>query len=442
MENTARQTALTVLRRCRRDRAFSDAMLNSVLAESALSAKDRALVSQLCYGVLQNAILCDYYIDSFSGGKKIEPKLRDILRLSVYQILFLDKIPDHAAVNEGVELCKRSGLGRASGFANAVLHRAAENKNNLPQIPEDDRIKYLSIKYSTPAALVEKLFSDFGESFTEELLKSNNELSPTTIQVNTLRIGAEELFERLSARGFGCRAHSFLSDCAEVSGGDLAASEEFREGLFYVQDPAARLAVIAASPISGSAVLDACAAPGGKSFASAILMQNDGKIISCDIHKNKLGLISDGAKRLGIDIITTGEMDALHPDDSLIASCDTVIADVPCSGLGIIRKKPDIRYKELSETEKLPETQLAILEGLAPCVKAGGVLLYSTCTILRRENEDVISAFLEKHGEFKPESFSLPEPIAAVESGMITLFPHIHGTDGFFICKLRKWHEN
>lgn len=438
MTKTARQIALTIIQRCRRDQAFSDTLLNSALTESSLGKKDRALVSKLCYGVLQNTLLCDFYIDSFSGGKKIEPKVRDILRLSVYQLLFLDKIPDHAVVSEGVELSKQCGMNRASGFVNAILHKIADNKNNLPQIPETDKIKYLSVKYSTPPSLVTKFFADFGEDFTEKLLCVNNEPAPTTIQVNSLKTTAEELLESLSSKGFDCRDHALLADCIDISGGDLTATDEFIKGYFYVQDAAARLAVLAASPAKGDFVLDACAAPGGKSFTSAILMQNDGKIISCDIHKNKLRLISDGAERLGISIISTEEMDAAQPDDNLCESFDIVIADVPCSGLGIIRKKPDIRYKDLTETEKLPEIQLAILDGLAPCVKVGGVLLYSTCTVLKRENEDVVSVFLAKHNEFTAESFALPEPLIAAESGMITLYPHIHGTDGFFICKLRK----
>lgn len=442
MAKTARQAALTILERCRRGGAFSDALLGSVLDSAELEAKDRALAARLCYGVLQNAALCDFYIDSYSGGKKLEPKVRDILRLSVYQILFLDKIPSHAAVSEGVELCKKSGFARASGLVNAVLRRISENKNSLPPIPEDDRTKYLSVKYSHPLPLTELLISQFGEEFTASLLEANNEPVPTVIQVNTLKALQNEVSEALESRGFVCRVHPYLADCFEVSGGDVTATDEFRNGLFYVQDTAARMAVIAASPKSGDSVLDACAAPGGKSFASAIMMRDDGTVLSCDIHGNKLKLVSDGAKRLGIKIITISEMNAAQPDTALYGGFDVVIADVPCSGLGVIRKKPDIRYKELSAIEELPKKQKEILSALAPCVKPGGVLLYSTCTVLKRENEDVIFDFLSEHNEFSAESFTLPEPIGEAESGMLTLYPHIHGTDGFFICKLRRHDEN
>lgn len=442
MAKTARQAALMVLERCRRGGAFSDALIGSVLDSSELGSKDRALATRLCYGVLQNTMLCDFYIDSYSGGRKLEPKVRDILRLSVYQIIFLDKIPSHAAVSEGVELCKKSGFGRASGFANAVLRKISDNKDALPSIPDNDKAKYLSIKYSNPLELTELFISQFGEAFTDSLLEANNKPVPSFIQVNSLKTSSESLMMSLESQGFSCKNHPYIEDCLEITGGDISATKEFREGLFYAQDAAARMAVMAASPKSGDKVLDACAAPGGKSFASAIMMRNDGTILSCDIHANKLKLVSDGAQRLGIPTISIKEMDASQPSTALYGDFDVVIADVPCSGLGVIRKKPDIRFKELSAIEGLPQKQREILSALAACVKPGGVLLYSTCTILKRENEDVISDFLANHDEFSAESFELPDPIGEVKSGMITLFPHIHGTDGFFICKLRRRNEN
>ena len=247
----------------------------------------------------------------------------------------------------------------------------------------------------------------------------------------------------LESKGIETKRHEFLTDCLEISGaGDIAALEEYKNGLFYVQDAAARLAVLASGVKSGDTVLDACSAPGGKSFASALMMQNMGKVLSCDIHKNKLIRVREGADRLGIDIITTDVMDAAKPDEAMSEAFDLVIADVPCSGLGVIRKKPDIRYKDLKEIEKLPETQLAIIEGLSKCVKSGGILLYSTCTVLKAENVGVVDCFLSEHKEFSAEGFELPEPIGRVENGCLNLYPHIHHTDGFFICKLRKHNES
>ena len=440
MAKSAREAALLVLERCRRQQAFSDALLGSVMQVAGLDERDRALCTRLCYGVLQNQALCDFYIDHYAAkAQKLEPKLRDILRLSVYQILFLDKIPVHAAVSEGVALCTKSNLDRAKGLANAVLRRIAEHRERLPEIPKDDFTTYLSIKYSTPAALVERLLKDFDSDFTEGFLRASNAPAPLTVQINTLKTTTEMLCASLMEKGVAVEPDPLLGDALTLSGvGDLGALPEHRDGFFYVQDTAARLAVLTAAPKAGEKLLDACAAPGGKSFAAALAMCNRGNILSCDLHENKLGRIREGAERLGISIIYTTAMNATQPDMSLYEAFDLVLADVPCSGLGVIRKKPDIRYKDVSALAGLHEAQLAILNGLAPCVKPGGALLYSTCTVLRAENEDVVDAFLTAHPDFTPEGFSLPAPIGRIEGGRLSLYPHIHGTDGFFICKLRK----
>lgn len=444
MAKSAREAALTILERCRRNQAFSDALLSDVMMASMLDEKDKALCSRLCYGVLQNMLLCDYYIDFYTDkSNKLEPKVRDILRISVYQILFMDKIPSHAAVSEGVDLCKKLGFSRASGLVNAVLRRIAANKDSLPEIPKSNTIQYLSIKYSTPLELVSLFTDEFGAEFTEDMLRANNEPAPLVIQTNTLKITPEELAALLERRRIVFRPHTFLPGCFEIFGsGNISEIPEHKDGLFYVQDAAACLSVLAANPQPGFTVLDACAAPGGKSFAAAIMMKGKGTILSRDIHEKKLGRIWEGAERLGIEIINTGIMDASSPEASLTNSCDIVIADVPCSGLGVIRKKPDIRYKKISELSKLPEIQFSILSGLAPCVKPGGVLIYSTCTVLKRENSEVVDRFLSEHKEFSPEGFSFPSPIGNIADGRLNLYPHIHGTDGFFVCKLRKCNEN
>ncbi|NLV86405.1 MAG: methyltransferase domain-containing protein [Clostridiales bacterium] len=266
---------------------------------------------------------------------------------------------------------------------------------------------------------------------------------PTFVQLNTTKLGSKELSDIFAKDGINCRSHAFLPNCLEISdSGSIGELYGHGEGLFYVQDPAARLSVLAAAPKAGDRVLDACAAPGGKSFAAAMMMEDKGEIISCDLHKNKLSRIKTGAEHLGLSIISTKTMDAAQPEEGFFESFDLVIADVPCSGLGVIRKKPDIRYKNTAGFKNLPELQLSILKGLAPCVKKGGSLLYSTCTLLPEENEGLIARFLELHPSFSPEDFILPEPIGQSHNGMLSLYPHIHGTDGFFICKLRKSNEN
>lgn len=442
MAETARDTALHILERCRRDRAFSDALLADSIAKAGLDGRDAALATRLCYGVLQNTLLCDFYIDSFAANpSKIEPKVRDILRLSVYQILFMDKIPPHAAVSEGVRLCKKTGFARASGLVNAVLRKIADSRERLPEIPKTDECVYLSTKYSMPAPLTALLLAEFGTE-TEAFLAAENTPAPSVIQTNTLKTSADALFDSLTARGLDLKVHGMIPGCFEIeSAGDLTILPEYREGLFYVQDAAARMAVLAAGIKPGQTVLDACAAPGGKSFAAAIAMEDRGTIFSRDIHEKKLKLISAGAGRLGITSIQTACMDAKTPDPALTGICDIVLADAPCSGLGVIRKKPDIRFRDVSQLEALPEVQLSILNGLSACVKPGGVFLYSTCTVLRRENDAVANAFLAAHPEFAAEGFALPDPVGVVSSGRLTLLPQIHGTDGFYICRLRKHND-
>lgn len=444
MATQARETALIILERCRRSQAFSDALLGSAISSGGLSGKDAALCSKLCYGVLQNAGLCDFYINHFAASKagKIEPKVRDILRLSIYQILFLTKIPPHAAVSEGVELCKTSGYSRAAGFVNAILRKICDRRDNLPELPKNVFSEYLSIKYSTPIELIKLLESEHGAEFTEAFLAASNTEPQTALQVNTLKTTSEELIEALAGEGVSALMHQFLRSCLLLYGsGDLSALGSHKNGLFYVQDAAARMAVMAADPKPGMKVLDICAAPGGKSFAAAIAMENRGELISCDLHDNKLSRIDSGAKRLGLSVIKTHVIDGSHPDRAFYDLFDLVIADVPCSGIGVIRKKPDIRYKDINELSGLPEVQLAILNGAACCVKPGGVLLYSTCTILKRENEDIIGSFLSSHADFELLSFVLPAPIGEVSGGMLSLYPQTHDTDGFFIAKLRRKNE-
>ena len=349
----------------------------------------------------------------------------------------MDRIPVHAVVNEAVILCKTNGLSRASGFVNAILRKIAQHKEQLPEIPRTDPAQYLSIRYSHPLWLTRELLALYGMEFAEAYFAANNTVVPIMAQVNTLRTDTETLMRRLIENGVQAESVDWLPDCLSFSGsGDLMQLPTFMDGDFYIQDPAARLAVMAAEPKAGMRVLDACAAPGGKSFSTAIQMENCGSIYACDLHEKKCKRIQEGANRLGISIIETAQMDARKPDVGL-GQFDLVIADVPCSGLGVIRKKPDIRYKKESELAGLPEIQLEILKGVSQCVAPGGVLLYSTCTVRQSENEAVALAFLSQYPEFALESFVLPSPVGAC-NGMVTLWPHLHGTDGFFICKLRR----
>ena len=432
----ARKAALTALEKCRRMDAWSDAVLGSVMDAEQLQGRDRALASALCYGVLQNRILLDHVVMQLSSipMKKIEPKVLDILRLSLYQIMMLDRIPNSAAVNEGVRLCRNSGFSRAAGFVNALLRRAAEGKY---QLPTGNSAEALSLRYSHPLWLVEYLMRRLGPEETEQLLICHNSEVPISIQVNILRSSADKLLNELTAQDKTVCPHDFLPECIQlIQSGDIRKLRQFSDGDFYVQDAAAKMAVLAANPGANDRVIDVCAAPGGKSFAAAML-NNNGYVLSCDLHENKLKRIHEGAARLGLNGIETAALDAREFKPEFAEKFNVVIADVPCSGLGVIRKKPDIRYKDPAAFEELPAIQSAIIENVCRYVAPGGVLLYSTCTVRSEENEDVVARFLSANNFLGLEDFELPGGCMS-QNGMIQFWPHKHGTDGFFVAKLRK----
>lgn len=429
---SARDTALQVLIGCRKNGAWMDAALKQQLTKDRLDRRDAALATRLCASVFQNRMLLDEWIGRYLKGKlaDLQPVVLDILRLAVCQLRFFDKLPPNAVVNEAVEQAKRLSNPRAAGLVNGLLRAMLRDPSRLT-LPTD-----LATRYSHPAPLVELLRENVGEDKLEALLSSHNEAPPACVQTNLLKTDTPALRTALEAEGLIAEPHPWLPDSLLLTGG-IEQSAAFREGLFWVQDAAARLAVTALDPQPGETVLDCCAAPGGKSFAAAVSMKNEGSVISCDIHPHKTALIENGAERLGITTITALQKDASVPDPDWRERFDRIIADVPCSGLGVIRKKPDIRYKDLTPLEGLPAVQRRILEAQATHLKPGGVLVYSTCTILRRENEEVVEAFLTDHPEFSLEPFALPG-VGSVESGMKTLLPCAEGTDGFFIAKLKK----
>jgi len=430
---SAREVALEVLTACRKADAWVDGALKNSLARANLSARDAALASRITYGVVQNRLLLDYYLEGLckNGTKDLEPVILDILRIGACQILLMDKIPHSAAVNEAVGMAKRHHRSKAAGMVNAVLRNLSRGKDTISP-PTDP-----SVRYSHPKWLAERYEQLLGREEAEQCMSVSNTPVPTTIQCNPLRASEEQLLEEFTALGITATEHPWLSGCFTISGsGNIENMDAFREGRFMVQDAAAKLAARAAGCCKGMRVIDLCAAPGGKSFAAAIAMGNEGEILSCDIHPHKMKLIEQGAARLGIRCIKTLLADGRENRPELVESADVVICDVPCSGLGIIRKKPDIRYKDPTPLAGLPKVQSAILKNGSTYVKKGGVLLYSTCTVLPEENEEVVKAFLEKHDEFSVEAFTLPG--IGETDGNITLWPQRHGTDGFYICKLRK----
>lgn len=436
----ARETALRTLTACQRQGAWSDGHLKKEIRAGGLDRRDAALATRLCFGVLQNQLLLDWYLSRYSNTRleKLDLAVLCNLRLALYQLLLMDRVPESAAVNEAVKLTKKySRNPRAAGMVNAVLRAFLRERDSLTAPEGKDWAETMSIRYSHPRWLVEAFCGRLGQEGTESLLRAENDQPPTTAQVNRLRATVEQVTESLAAEGVSVERHPWLPDCLELSGtGDLERLEAYQKGWFYIQDTAARLSVLAAGPEPGQRVLDCCAAPGGKTFAAASIMGGEGEIISCDIHPHKLRLIEAGYARLGIGNAEAELQNGTQFRAAWENGFDTVITDVPCSGLGIIRKKPDIRYKDPEPLKGLPGVQRGILENCCRYVKPGGVLMYSTCTLLRRENEEVVEQFLECHPEFAAEEFTLPG--IGKTDGMLTLWPHIHGTDGFFMAKLRK----
>lgn len=438
----AREVALLVLNDCQRQGGWSDAILKKRLACAGLDSRDSALATQLCFGVLQNRLLLDFYLSHFSNLplKRMEGRVVEALRLGAYQVLFLDRIPHSAAVNASVELTRKHCKNpRAAGMVNGILRSLERSIDSLPTIPQTDPVSYLSTLYSHPEWLVRELLTALGSEETAKLLAANNSPAPITAMANTAKCTVEELAAALEGEDIQTRPHPWLADCLILTKtGSMERLKAFQDGLFYIQDAASRLAVLALDPQPDMRVLDCCAAPGGKSFSSAVRMEGRGEVISCDLHPHKKKLIQAGADRLGFRNITpmTADGKAFRPQWE--NAFDRVLVDAPCSGLGVIRKKPDIRYKDPEPLKDLPQVQRAILDNAARYVKPGGVLVYSTCTLLRRENEDVALGFLAEHPDFRAEGFCLPEHVGDARTGMLTLWPHRQGTDGFFICKMRK----
>ena len=433
----ARETALNVLIACRKEAGWSNGVLKDYIGRDRLDRRDAALATRLCYGVVQNRNLLDFYLAQLLTGKlkDLHPAVRDILHMGLYQIYLMDKIPESAAVNESVDLAKRycKKVRSAPGLVNGVLRNAVRTKGELkePKSWED--------KYSHPGDLINELKSYVGKERMEKMLQANNAIPPMVVQVNTLRTTTQALTEQLEENGITVTPHSWMENALILSGtGSIEQLDAFKDGLFYVQDPASKLSVLCAQlPQAEINVLDCCAAPGGKSFAAAIATGGKAHITSCDVYGHKAELIAKGAQRLGLSL-EARQQDATVFVPQWEGAFDAVICDAPCSGYGIIRKKPDIRYKDITKMKELPQLQRAILEVQSRYVKPGGLLMYSTCTLVQAENEGMVASFLQDHPEFHLEPLPLPDVFPQNDSGMLPLIPGEYDTDGFFISRLRR----
>ncbi len=431
-----RKLALSMLTAYEEEGKYVNLSLSSHSADS-LTPSERELLTALLYTAVEHKITYDYYINALSerAPDKIDSHTRNILRLGICQIVGMRKIPDFAAVNESVKLARNKGEG---AFINAVLRSVIRRKDELP-LPkrEKNAARYLSVYHSFPLWIVKKLLALYGEDGTERLLSRFNEIQPADLTVNTLKTTREALISSLAEDGYTSSPSPYSDISVRMEGScDPTRLSGFSEGNFFVQDAACAAAIALLSPNAGETVIDTCACPGGKSFAAAILMKDKGRITALDIHESKLSLIEGGAERLGLSAVFPSVTDATVGNPALFGTADKVICDVPCSGLGVLGKKPDIRYKSEDSVRELPALQLEILEHSAKYLREGGRLLYSTCTLNPDENEGVVEKFLAAHSEFRAVDFEIREHKSS--GGSFTFIPHIHKTDGFFVSLLEK----
>ncbi len=441
--DTARSLALKALLKVEENKAYSNLVLNSILSESNLNCKDKTFCSALFYGVLERKITLEYIISKYSKIplKKISKEVLFILFIGIYQLKFMDRVPQSAAVNETVKLAKKTKNFSSAGFINGILRNfARSNYNDYIDELANESVKYLSVKYSCPECLVKLWLNDYGKENTVGILNSFFKIPSFDIRVNTLKTNTTDLAEILKSEGVACEKINVCSDALTVkSTGQIENLNSFKSGLFHVQNLASQICIKILNLKPGLVLVDVCSAPGGKSFTSAEIMQNTGEIYSYDLYEYKVSLIKAGAKRLGINIISAGVKNA-KADNSEKEFADMVLCDVPCSGFGIIERKPEIRYKPVDDFLELPKLQYKILCNSEKLLKKGGRLLYSTCTLNKKENNEIADKFLKEHTNYRPIEIC----IAGIKKNnfekgnQLTLLPHVHNTDGFFISLFEK----
>lgn len=413
-------------------KAYSNLILNSALKDSGLSERDRGFVSKLFYGVVERKLTLEHIISLYSSKplRKLDKAVVNVLKMGVYQLLYMDNVPDSAAVNESVALTKQCGKSSAAGFVNAVLRSFIRDGKKIT-FPKDT-VKRMSIEYSCSEELVQQLCDDYSIEAARQLLENSVTEHKTYLRVNSLKTDVKTLTKELERLGVPAEECPAAENCISAENlGSVENSELFKSGFFHVQDLSSQLCCKALSPEAGETVIDICSAPGGKAFTFAEMMNNSGRILACDLHEKRVGLIKSGAERLGITIIEALQNDAKIFNESFPAA-DKILCDVPCSGFGVIRSKPELKYTDFGAVKGLPQVQYGILTAAAKYLKRGGELVYSTCTLSRAENDDIIDRLLAENKSFAPSE------IPAFGSYKKTIFPNDFDCEGFFISKIRK----
>ncbi|MCJ8011268.1 16S rRNA (cytosine(967)-C(5))-methyltransferase RsmB [Paenibacillus sp. KQZ6P-2] len=438
---------MDVLTRVEQEGAYSNLQLNSALQRASLSREDTGLATELVYGTVARLNTLDYFLERFvaKGLNKLQPWVRSLLRLSLYQMMYLDRIPPHAVVNEAVNLAKRRGHQGISGMVNGVLRNILRNREQLV-LPEDlSPAKRIALEHSHPLWLVERWISQYDEAVAEAICRANNEPPAVSVRVNTTMISRDEMLAEMKEAGLDAVPSSLSPEGILVlSGGNMALSDWYRDGQISVQDESSMLVAGAVGPASGMKILDCCAAPGGKTAHIAELMKDQGEIIANDLHEHKRKLIGEQAERLGLDTIHTVTGNALELVQKYPAgSFDRILLDAPCSGLGVIRRKPDLKWtKTAGDIGEIASLQRELLDSVSSLLRVGGILVYSTCTIDSEENEGTVQHFLKTH-----PGFGLPEDAgeewsklhSKTEGVGVQILPQDYHSDGFYIARLQRF---
>lgn len=434
MKKSPRQAAAEALLLVNQEGGYSNVVFNNKIKSSGLSGKDSAFAGALFYGTLERQLTLDHVIAKYSKlpMKRMSPAVREILRISLYQLLYLSSVPESAAVNEGVKLARAMGVTSASGFINGVLRSFLRDGKAIPPV-KGGKVQQLSVAYSCPQWLVEKLLANYNEEDVLSLLDHSLGRPELYARVNVTKTSLETLTAQLQEQGVLAQKDPDLENCLILSStASIEALPAFEQGMFHIQDKSSQLCAKMVDAKPGHKVVDVCSAPGSKAFTIAQGMDSQGQVIACDIYEEKVKKIKEGAARLGLTIVYPMKNDAVQYNSQL-QGADRVLCDVPCSGLGIISRKPEIKYKKPEELSGLPQIQGDILKTSSQYLKTGGRLVYSTCTVVPEENQLVVEQFLHSHPEFEPEY--LPEH---TNGWYTTLFPNQKKTDGFFIATIKK----
>lgn len=440
IKNNPREIALKLLYKINNENAYTNIILDEEINKhtNKLDRRDIAFVTKLIYGTLTYRIMLDYIIEKYSNIKlkKISSWILEILRMGIYQIVYLSKIPKRAVVNEAVELAKKYGHKASSGFVNAILKKIEPNE--LDKLQFTNNLEEISILTSHPKWLVELLLKEYDKDTVKKICEYNNVEPPIYIRVNTLKTDILKLQQELLKENIEAKVVDSVDNVLVLDSlASVLNNRLFKEGHFTIQDAAATLVGQLLDAKENENILDICAAPGGKTTHIAQIMNNKGNIVACDIYENRLKLVNDTATRLGINIITTVQNDATNLNEEFIDKFDRVLADVPCSGFGVIRRKIDIKYqKQIEDLKQINDIQWKILNNASKYVKLNGILVYSTCTILKQENECLIEKFLQQNKEFELVDISKSIVNNCATEKYIKTLPHIHNFDGFFIAKL------